>query len=118
MPADENVRVDVDIRPGNAPIAEAETGSISLQGMTRMNVECGTMQTMRMITGLELGDERKADPSRPSLILRKAGKESLWQIAKENGSTVDAIRQAKAVTCKRDSFSVCQKTSHNLPFPV
>lgn len=106
MPADENVRVDVDIRPGNAPIAEAETGSISLQGMTRMNVDCGTMQTMRMITGLELGDERKADPSRPSLILRKAGKESLWQIAKENGSTVDAIRQASGIDDEPDQTQI------------
>ena len=46
------------------------------------------------ITALELGDDVEPDVSRPSLILRRAGKDSLWEIAKSSGSMVDAIRNA------------------------
>lgn len=47
-----------------------------------------------MVTDLELGQIKEADPNRPSLILKRAGQEGLWQIAKKYGSTVDAIRTA------------------------
>ena len=40
------------------------------------------------------GDNSPKDPGRPSLVLQKAGRENLWSIAKENGSTVSAIREA------------------------
>ena len=42
----------------------------------------------------ELGEEREPDGNRPSLILRRAGNQRLWDIAKESGSTMDAIRKA------------------------
>lgn len=51
-------------------------------------------QSIPMVTQLEIGEERPADPDRPSMILRRAGDEDLWAIAKACGSTVDAIRQA------------------------
>lgn len=97
LPAEEHVRIDVDYRPGNAPAAEAGNGNIRLQGNVHLNVDSGTTQTMRMITGLELGEPVKPDPARPSLILRKAGKEKLWQLAKQHGSTVAAICQASGI---------------------
>lgn len=46
-----------------------------------------------MLAGLTVGDQAEKDPSRPSLILRRPGQQDLWTIAKENGSTEDAIRQ-------------------------
>lgn len=46
------------------------------------------------VTGLELGEEAEPDPARPSLILRRSRGEGLWDLAKETGSTVDAIRTA------------------------
>lgn len=51
-----------------------------------------------MVTGLELGQEKQADPDRPSLILKRAGGEDLWSVAKKYGSTVDAIRAANKLT--------------------
>ena len=51
-------------------------------------------QSIPMVTQLEIGEERPADPDRPSLILRRAGDEDLWAIAKACGSTVAAIRIA------------------------
>ena len=44
-----------------------------------------------------MGELRQPDSNRPSVILRRAGEDSLWQIAKTTGSTVDAIRSANAL---------------------
>lgn len=55
------------------------------------------MDTIPMITVLEL-EQKQQDPQRPSLILRRAGQESLWQIAKESGSTGQMIREANGIT--------------------
>ena len=46
-----------------------------------------------MVTGITLGESRKPDASRPALILRRAGKKRLWDLAKENGSTMADIRR-------------------------
>jgi len=50
-----------------------------------------------MVTGLALGEEKKPDPARPSLILRRAGGQRLWDIAKSTGSTVSGIRKANGL---------------------
>ena len=50
-----------------------------------------------VLWGLELGEENTSDPARPSLILRRAGEADLWEIAKNTGSTVEAIRKANAL---------------------
>ena len=47
-----------------------------------------------MVTGLNTGELQEPDPARPSVVLRRAGRRSLWELAKENGSSVDAIRSA------------------------
>ncbi len=51
-------------------------------------------QGIPMVTELEKVPDAQPDPQRPSLILRRAGGESLWDIAKKSGSTVAAIRSA------------------------
>lgn len=55
-------------------------------------------QGITMVTGMELGETRPADPERPCVILRRNGGESLWDMAKASGSTVDAIREANGLT--------------------
>lgn len=51
-----------------------------------------------MVTALELGEPTEADPNRPSMILRHVGSNSLWEIAKAAGSTVEAIKEANGVS--------------------
>lgn len=51
-------------------------------------------QSIPIVTELEIGEIREPDPDRPSIILRRAGDEGLWAIAKGYGSTVDAIMEA------------------------
>ena len=50
-----------------------------------------------MITGLEAGEMEASDPKRPSVILRKPGEKSLWELAKEHGSSAEAIREANGL---------------------
>ena len=49
------------------------------------------------VTALDLGELQDLDPARPSLILRRAGMDSLWEIARQSGSTVAAIMGANAL---------------------
>ena len=53
---------------------------------------------VEMVTGLEIGEAAPPAPDRPSLILRRVGDESLWDMAKLYGSTEDAIRKANGLT--------------------
>ncbi|MBQ1279315.1 MAG: LysM peptidoglycan-binding domain-containing protein [Clostridia bacterium] len=47
-----------------------------------------------VITELSVGEAWEPDPNRPSLILRRVGEDTLWDIAKSAGSTVEAIMAA------------------------
>ena len=64
--------------------------------------DCG----MPMVVGLEAGETEEPDPHRPSLILRKAGEEPLWEVAKQCGSTVDAIRQANKLQTEPENGQI------------
>ena len=55
-------------------------------------------QGLIMVTGMEVGETIQPDPNRPSLILRSGRGERLWDIAKECGTTVEAIRAANQLT--------------------
>ena len=51
-----------------------------------------------IIADTYLGSPREKDPDRPSLILRRAGEQGLWDMAKAAGTTVDVIRRANGLT--------------------
>ncbi len=55
-------------------------------------------QPISVISELELGQMREKDPNRPSLIIRKAGQDGLWNLAKRCGTTVAAIQEANKLT--------------------
>lgn len=71
----------------------AEVGSGVIRLKTEMPVErtVHARQSIPMVTELTVEKEKLREPGRPSVILQRAGSESLWEIAKKNGSTVDAI---------------------------
>ena len=75
---------------------QAVTGNGQILAKTELPLEMTvtTRQQFPMVTGLELGEQKAADPGRPSLILRRAGHSRLWDIARSSGSTMEAIRQA------------------------
>ena len=92
--ADEGTKISV--VPMSAPEPQILPGSdsITLRGEVPVQVTASAGQGMPMVTGLELGEVREADPGRPSLILRRAENMGLWDLAKASGSTMAAIRSA------------------------
>ncbi len=50
-----------------------------------------------MVTGLEVGQPMPKDPNRPSVILRRTDAQGLWKIAKQAGSSVEAICKANGL---------------------
>lgn len=55
-------------------------------------------EPIMILSGIEVGEQIQPDPPRPSVILKRAGEEDLWSLAKRYGSTVDAIREANHLT--------------------
>lgn len=79
------------------PQAMAGNGQILAKTDLPMEYITTTLQQFPMVTGLELGAQRTPEPNRPTLLLRRAGEQRLWDIAKDSGSTMDAIRRANGL---------------------
>lgn len=89
------------VYPMLCPVGEPQTMMTGSGMEIRAELELRTTVLARrgipMLTGLELGTLREADPARPSLILCRPGGRRLWNIARECGSSVSAIRSANAI---------------------
>ena len=70
-------------------------GSATVRASLEVTVDSFGSGDLEVIAGAELSEQGKPDPNRPSLIIRAplAG-QSLWDLAKSCGSTVEAIRGA------------------------
>lgn len=87
LPVGNSVNAMVTVLPSGKP----ESGN-NLRADVLVEAVSMTTQGIPMISSIEAGLPRDGVLDRPSLILRKAGKDSLWDIAKGSGSTVEAIR--------------------------
>lgn len=98
-----DLRVDGDCeitaRPLAAPEPQLMVGGDRMDARWELPVEIVTTRRtcIPMVTALELGEEKKPDPGRPSLILKRVGTDGLWEIAKGTGSTMEAIRKANGL---------------------
>lgn len=95
--ADPNTQIAVVPQPVSEPQLSLSDGTMRLKCEVPLTITSNTRQQIPMVTGFSLGEAREPDPGRPSLILCRAGASRLWDIAKQNGSTVDAIRKANAL---------------------
>lgn len=91
---------DCRLRLWGQPVGRLQTtlggGSLTVRADWNLRLQTVSQTGRAMVTELEIGEAEQPDPDRPSLILRRAGEESLWDIAKASGSTMAAIRQANA----------------------
>lgn len=55
-------------------------------------------QGLPMLTALKTGEQRQPEPGRPSVILKRPDGATLWELAKNAGSTVAAICEANRIT--------------------
>lgn len=93
LEADENVRVDGEVMMAEGVGVSMRDGSLELSVEVPVRLTSSVRQGLTQVTGMTLGEERVSDPSRPSLILCRAGNEGLWQIAKACGSSLEKIRK-------------------------
>ena len=70
----------------------------SIQGELQMMANIFSGMPIPMVTGMEIGELTEGDPNRPSVILRRAGEDCLWEMAKKAGSTVEDICRANHLT--------------------
>lgn len=90
VPAGENVTVNGFVRGYQQP----QMHGMSAEGSVQTEAVFATDGEMTMVASLSMSEPQQPDMGRPSLILRRTGEETLWQIAKSSGSTVSAIQSA------------------------
>ena len=103
MPASRDSAVTALVRSTGRPQASFGGSNIQLRGDFAIDTVTTAKQGITMVKSLELGEEKEKDPNRPSLILRRAGEEGLWEMAKSSGTTVDAICKANGIEGEPDS---------------
>lgn len=96
IPMDTNNRLAVTVLPTGTPQGTLGINA-HMDGDILTQICTLGENGMEMVTALDLGEESAPDPNRPSLILRRAGEEDLWQTAKDTGSTVEAIQKANGL---------------------
>lgn len=87
------VSPDADVRIGVQSVDAPQSTGTGVRTDLQVNAMTAMQQPIRVVTGAELGEMSEPDPNRPSLILRRIGEESLWELAKRTGSTVEAIQK-------------------------
>ena len=93
IPMAENVSLEAIAWSTGRTQANILSGNLQNQGDLELQTDAVMDANIPMVTGLTIGEVQPADPHRPSIILRRAGEHTLWQIAKESGATVEDIRR-------------------------
>ena len=98
VPAGENCKMEV--TPWVSGTAQATVNGVNgmFRGDVLVNCVTSARQGITAVTGLVLGEKTEPDPNRPSLVLRRPEDMTLWEIAKESGSTVEAIMNANQLS--------------------
>lgn len=106
IPGDENSQVELlwNYADGAQGTISMDQGELTARGRLAMTVSA--QQGLSMVTALEMGEMETPDPDRPSLILRRCRREDLWDIARETGSTVEAIRKANHLTSQPEENQI------------
>lgn len=98
LPANGNTGLCCALEPVGAPDAAQTGDSVRLRAEMALERMVTTLEEIPVVTGLEISEPTGDTKERPSLILRRPGSDSLWNIAKQYGSTEEAIRQANGLT--------------------
>ena len=94
VPTGENVCMEAIAWPIGKTQGNLLHGSGQMQAQLELHMEARNHSGISMVSSLDLGELKEPDSKRPSLILKRAGKKTLWELAKETGSTVELIQTA------------------------
>ncbi len=95
--AAEDTVLDMTVQTTSRPQAVMGGDGMRLRAELPVDIVTCDVRGIPMIIGAALGEPVQPSSDRPSLILRKAGDESLWEIAKRAGSTVGDIQKANGL---------------------
>lgn len=98
MDMPQNAKLTATCRIRGLPQGDSGMDGIRMRQDMTLDTTVTTDAGVTMVTGLELGEATAPATDRPSLILRRVGEESLWDMAKHYGSTEEAIRSANNLT--------------------
>ncbi len=104
--AEDDSAVSAWIASSGKPQAVQGAGTVALRADVNVSATFAARQGIAMVTGLEMEEEQKPDRNRPSLILCRRGDKRLWDLAKETGSTVEAIMEANGLSGEPESSCV------------
>ena len=97
IPSDSKAGIELAFAPIGRVQGAMGGGTADLRGDMQLQMRTIADEGIPMVTGMELSEQVQPDPSRPSLILRRTDGETLWELAKRTGSTVDAIMEANGL---------------------
>lgn len=106
LKAGENATIQAEPTGVFKPQAAAQGDEIRLRADGMMTARTMANQEIPVVAGFALSDAGESNPTRPSLILRRAGKDRLWDIAKKSGSTMAAIREANGEDAPRSEDQI------------
>ena len=95
-PLEPDTKLSAFLSGGMKPEILHNGNAMTIQATLPMDLTALAGQGLSMVTGLDLPDNVEENPDRPSLILRRA-EGTLWEIARDNGSRVSAIRRANGL---------------------
>lgn len=98
LPAAESALVMTELTELSRPTASMAEGKLQVKQELTIGTHAQARQGISMLASLAVGEETGRGQSLPSVILRRAGGLSLWELAKGCGSTVDAICKANGIT--------------------
>lgn len=97
-PAEENVNLLTSIQSAGSARSLMTSEGLALAAPLRIQMMASAAKSIPMVSSMEIGQIQELDPSRPSVIICNCKGNSLWELAKIHGSTVNAIRSANNIT--------------------
>ena len=98
VPLADNAQLTVLLQPSGRPQGNTSSGQTLLRGDILLDEEVSAESQIPMICSLEMNEATASDPNRPNVILQRMDHRTLWELAKENSSTVRHIRSANSLT--------------------
>lgn len=106
LPMANDAKLEISLLPTGKPQGTMSGGSAQLRADMLINTRTIGQQGFMMVTGLEVGEPIELNPNRPSLLLRRTGADSLWDIAKAAGTTIEAIQKANHLQTEPESEQI------------
>lgn len=80
------------------PVCLASYDTLTLRLTAQIRLDSAMGSSLRTLCGAQIDTQKEKSGLRPSLIAKRAGTESVWEIAKACGSTVEAICEANSLS--------------------